>query len=310
MMVCTLYGAVTNTPGLGAANEALNSVFGQLNLPVPQIASAYACAYPLGVLGIIGATILVRYICRVKLEKEEAALEEQAGAKATQKPHHMHLEVTNNYLEGKTVLQVTPGAASYWDASGQNVQLVDFSELKTEGKYTIKVGGQALRQDLVVKENTFEDVYKAALKWFYYQRASMALEQQYAGQWARAAGHTNATAELHNSTGASGTIQSSKGWYDAGDYGRYTVNSGITTYTLLSLYEHFPEYFKTAKWNIPADGSLPDLLAEIKWNLDWMLTMQASDGGVYHKLTSLVFASDVMPAADNAQLYAIGKSTA
>ena len=106
MMVGTLYGAVTNTPGLGAANEALNSVFGQMNLPVPQIASAYACAYPLGVLGIIGATILVRYLCRVKLEREEAALEEQAGAKANQKPHHMHLEVTNNYLEGKTVLQV------------------------------------------------------------------------------------------------------------------------------------------------------------------------------------------------------------
>jgi putative transport protein len=106
MMVGTLYGAVTNTPGLGAANEALNSVFGQMNLPVPQIASAYACAYPLGVLGIIGATILVRYICRVKLEKEETALEEQSGAKATQKPHHMHLEVSNKYLEGKTVLQV------------------------------------------------------------------------------------------------------------------------------------------------------------------------------------------------------------
>jgi putative transport protein len=106
MMVGTLYGAVTNTPGLGAANEALNSVFGQMNLPVPQIASAYACAYPLGVLGIIGATILVRYLCRVKLEKEEAALEEMAGAKANQKPHHMHLEVTNKYLEGKTLLQV------------------------------------------------------------------------------------------------------------------------------------------------------------------------------------------------------------
>ena len=106
MMVGTLYGAVTHTPGLGAANEALNSVFGQKGLPVPQIASAYACAYPLGVLGIIGATILVRYICRVKLEKEEAALEEMAGAKANQKPHHMHLEVTNKYLEGKTLLQV------------------------------------------------------------------------------------------------------------------------------------------------------------------------------------------------------------
>ena len=217
-----------------------------------------------------------------------------------------NVEIVN--ASGQTVLTVTPGAASYWDASGQNVQLVDFSNLKAEGKYSIKVGGQVLRQDLVVKENTFADVYKAAIKWYYYQRASMALESSYAGQWSRAAGHTNSTVELHNSTGASGTIQSSKGWYDAGDYGRYIVNSGITTYTLLSLFEHFPEFFKTAKWNIPADGSLPDLLAEIKWNLDWMLTMQANDGSVYHKLTSLGFPGDVMPAQDNLKLYVIGKS--
>lgn len=103
MMVGTLYGAVTNTPGLGAANEALGSVYGE---QAPQIASAYACAYPLGVLGIIGAIILIRYICKVHLDKEEEALTAQEGAKATQKPHHMHLEVTNKYLEGKTLLQV------------------------------------------------------------------------------------------------------------------------------------------------------------------------------------------------------------
>lgn len=211
---------------------------------------------------------------------------------------------------GQVVLSVTPKAASYWDASGQNVQLVDFSKLAEPGKYSIKVNGNVLRSDLVVKSQTYEEIVKASIKWFYYQRASMALESTYAGKWARAAGHTNATVKLHNSTGASGTIQSSKGWYDAGDYGRYIVNSGITTYTLLSLYEHFPQYFKTLKWNIPAEGSLPDLLAEIKYNLDWMLTMQASDGGVYHKLTSLGFPGDVMPAQDNSELYVIGKSTA
>jgi len=103
MMVGTLYGAVTNTPGLGAANEALQSVFPN---GAPQIASAYACAYPLGVLGIIGATILIRYICKVQLEKEEESLNAAEGVKANQKPHKMHLEVTNTYLEGKTLLQV------------------------------------------------------------------------------------------------------------------------------------------------------------------------------------------------------------
>jgi len=103
MMVGTLYGAVTNTPGLGAANEALNTVFPN---GAPQIASAYACAYPLGVLGIIGATILIRYACNVKLEKEEERLKAMEETAANKKPYKMHLEVTNKYLEGKTLLQV------------------------------------------------------------------------------------------------------------------------------------------------------------------------------------------------------------
>lgn len=103
MMVGTLYGAVTNTPGLGAANEALTSLFGQ---GAPPIASAYACAYPLGVLGIIGGIVLVRYMTKVKLDREEAELEAQANANLNKKPHKMHLEVTNKYLEGKTLLQV------------------------------------------------------------------------------------------------------------------------------------------------------------------------------------------------------------
>ncbi len=103
MMVGTLYGAVTNTPGLGAANEALNTVFPN---GAPQIASAYACAYPLGVLGIIGATILIRYICKIKLEKEEEELNAIADTKTDKKPYKMHVEVTNQYLEGKTILQV------------------------------------------------------------------------------------------------------------------------------------------------------------------------------------------------------------
>ena len=211
---------------------------------------------------------------------------------------------------GEVVLKATPKAASVWAPSGQNVQLVDFSELKVPGTYSIVQGGQVLRSDLKIADKVFEDVEKAALKWYYYQRASMALEEQYAGQWKRDAGHTNPSAKMHSSTGASGTLNTSKGWYDAGDYGRYIVNSGITTYTLLSLFEHFPDYFKTLKWNIPAEGSLPDLLAEIKYNLDWMLTMQAEDGGVYHKVSTLQFPGDVMPAKDTEQLYVIGKGTA
>ena len=103
MLVGTLYGAVTNTPGLGAATEALSNVFTD---NIPQIASGYACAYPLGVLGIIGATILVRYICRIRLTKEEENLSELEEANTNTKPYRLKLKVTNQYLSGKTMLQV------------------------------------------------------------------------------------------------------------------------------------------------------------------------------------------------------------
>lgn len=104
MMVGTMYGAVTNTPGLGAANEALESVFAAGNRP--QIASGYACAYPLGVLGIICATIAIRYICRIRLDKEEEKLKHDSEDNAHVKPHMMHLKVTNSYLAGKTLKQI------------------------------------------------------------------------------------------------------------------------------------------------------------------------------------------------------------
>ena len=102
MMVGILCGAVTNTPGLGAANEALS----QLNYDGPQIAMGYACAYPLGVLGIIGSIILVRLICRINLKKEEEDLAQQEGADPHLTPHQMHLEVHNEALDGKTLFQV------------------------------------------------------------------------------------------------------------------------------------------------------------------------------------------------------------
>lgn len=102
MMVGVLCGAVTNTPGLGAANEALS----QIGYEGPQIAMGYACAYPLGVLGIIGSIILVRYLCRVNLKKEEQEIEQQEAANPHLTPMTMHLEVHNESLQGKTLFQV------------------------------------------------------------------------------------------------------------------------------------------------------------------------------------------------------------
>ena len=127
MMVGTLYGAVTNTPGLGAANEALESVWKATNGTIPQIASGYACAYPLGVLGIIGATIAVRFITRTKLADEEEELKEDEAENPHAKPHQMHLMVNNTYLAGRTVAQINEFL---------NRDVV-FSRLLHEGKYSI-----------------------------------------------------------------------------------------------------------------------------------------------------------------------------
>lgn len=101
MMVGILYGAVTNTPGLGAANEALN----QLHYTGPQIALGYACAYPLGVVGIIGSIIAIRYIFRVNMAKEEESLKIQSGD-SHHKPHMMSLEVRNESISGKTLIEI------------------------------------------------------------------------------------------------------------------------------------------------------------------------------------------------------------
>ena len=105
MMVGTLYGAVTNTPGLGAANEALASVFPNGDAPV--IASGYACAYPLGVVGIIGATIAIRFLTKTKLEEEEAALDTDEAENPHAKPHQMHLRVSNKYISGRTLSEIS-----------------------------------------------------------------------------------------------------------------------------------------------------------------------------------------------------------
>lgn len=104
MMVGTLYGAVTNTPGLGAANEALLSVFPN---GAPSIANGYACAYPLGVVGIIGATILIKYICKINTADEEEQLNEEDAANPHAKAHNMHLHVENAYITGRTLREVS-----------------------------------------------------------------------------------------------------------------------------------------------------------------------------------------------------------
>ena len=209
------------------------------------------------------------------------------------------------------------GAAATWDASGERVKLADFSSLKVPGEYQVRVEGVADSHAFSIKADIYDSLVAASVKAFYFNRNSAELLTEHAGKFARALGHPDTKVLIHpsaasNSRPAGTTISSPKGWYDAGDYNKYIVNSGISTYTLLAAYEHFPSLFNNQNLVIPESGNaLPDLLDEALWNLEWMLTMQdPQDGGVYHKLTNKNFDGTVMPHQATAERYVVQKTTA
>lgn len=198
---------------------------------------------------------------------------------------------------------------STWAPSGETVCLADFSPVKTNGTCSLYCGGKPVAGTFSISASPLQALGKAALKTFYYQRASTSLPASYAGTWARSAGHPDDNIQVHSSAG-SGVISAPKGWYDAGDYGKYIINSGISVYTLLALYEHFPQFMNKLDLTIPeSNNSIPDILDEVRWNLDWMLSMQTVDGGVYSKLTPLKFDAAIMPSESNLIRYVFMKTT-
>ena len=210
----------------------------------------------------------------------------------------------------------TLGDAATWAPAGDSVRLADFSSFTTPGEYRIRVAGIADSNRFHIEEDIYQALNNAAIKAFYFNRASTALLEAHAGIYARPAGHPDTNVQVHLSAASpqrpEGTvIQAPKGWYDAGDYNKYIVNSGISTYSLLAAYEHFPAYYQGQNLNIPeSDNTLPDLLDEILWNLEWMLDMQdPNDGGVYHKLTDKEFDGAVMPHETGTQRYVVQKGT-
>ena len=200
------------------------------------------------------------------------------------------------------VMRGTLGAAAAYAPAAETVRLADFSELAAPGRYQLRVAGLPDSAPFTVGADAYQALNAAAIKAYYLNRAGIALPEKHAGIFARKAGHPDTNVQIHESAASAarpaGTVISSpKGWYDAGDYNKYIVNSGITTYTLLAAYEDFPGFYKAQNLNIPESGNgIPDLLNEVLWNLDWMLTMQdPADGGVYHKLTDKSFDGMVMP---------------
>ncbi len=201
--------------------------------------------------------------------------------------------------------------------SGKDSYIADFSDLTKTGSFILAIPGVGKSVSFLVEKEVHSTLGLAAMKAFYFQRVSTALPTEYAGIWARAAGHPDDQVQIHPSAAGTGrptgtVVAAPKGWYDAGDYNKYIVNSGITMGTLFALYEDFPKYTTNLKLNIPASTQqLPDYLEEILWNLEWMFAMQdPQDGGVYHKLTTARFEGMVMPEHAINQRYLVAKSTA
>ncbi len=225
-----------------------------------------------------------------------------------------------NIIDTETDKVVYTGNVStpkYWKYSEETVALAYFSDFSTPGTYFIQHAEAGRSYPFKIKEYVHSNLTRDALRAYYYNRASIELEEQYAGKWARPAGHPDTSVRVHASAEtderpAETIISAPKGWYDAGDFNKYVVNSGISTYTLLAAYEHFPEFYDNVLLNIPETGNHPpDILNEAKWNLEWMLKMQDPyDGGVYHKLTTANFSGAVMPHQTTATRYVVMKSTA
>ena len=215
-----------------------------------------------------------------------------------------------------TVYRGKLGAVLHSGNSSLSTRIADFTAFNKPGNYIV-VAGNKTSYPFNIEKNVLRDVAVSSLKSYYYQRMSMPLEEKYAGKWARSEGHPDSVVYVHSSAASQqrpeGTIISSAGgWYDAGDYNKYIVNSGISVATLLSAYEDFSKYFDALKTDIPeSNDKIPDILNEALYNIRWMLTMQdPDDGGVYHKCTNANFDGMIMPDKATAKRYVVAKSTA
>jgi endoglucanase len=203
-------------------------------------------------------------------------------------------------LEGKLSARATDGN------SGDQVQVADFSSLRSSGTYYLEAPGVGRSWTFSIAPEVFSRTYYLAMRAFYGQRCGTAVDlgPEFPG-YTHEACHLEGS--FHPSSGKQGRRDNVGGWHDAGDYGRYVVNSGIATGTLLWAWEMFGPKLRDIKLNIPESGNgTPDILNEARWNLEWMLKMQDDDGGAWHKQTSEHFCDFVMPEDDRLPSEVIG----
>jgi endoglucanase len=195
----------------------------------------------------------------------------------------------------------TLGTSRYHADSGEDVRTADFTGLRGPGRYALRVEGLPDSPPFHIAAGLYNDSLRLVMLGFYGQRCGVPVSLEHDGiVYEKKGCHLNdgyldyyeadRTGEKKDGTG---------GWHDAGDYGKYVVNAAFATGIMLAAWEHYGDVLARLELPIPeADGPLPDYLAEVKFNLDWILKMQFPDGKVSHKLTRTNFSPMVMPSAD------------
>ena len=205
---------------------------------------------------------------------------------------------------GKAVYEGDVASASMNKSTGRNEARFDFSSVTAPGTYKI-VAGDKESFEFKIGADVYDEAFKASLRMFYLQRCGMELTSDLAGDYAHPACHT----EKATIFGTSEKIDVSGGWHDAGDYGRYVVSGAKAAADLMLAYKLYPQAFDDAL-NIPESGNgVPDVLDEVRYELDWLFKMQNSEGGVYHKVTCANFPGFVMPEEETEELIVTPVST-
>jgi endoglucanase len=186
----------------------------------------------------------------------------------------------------------------------EQLYTADFSACSVSGEYELDVPGVGRSAPFRIAPDIYRDPYSTAMLAMYLWRCGTAVSATYHGKtFAHDACHTN-DAWLDFVGGGHVQKDGTKGWHDAGDYNKYTVNAGLTVGTLLRAWEDFAPQIRQVRLQIPESGGpLPDFLAEVKWEMDWVLTMQADDGSVYHKVSTKRFGPFIMPEKETEERY-------
>ena len=196
----------------------------------------------------------------------------------------------------------------------QDVWIADFSEIVQPGKYYIEVPGVGKSYEFQISDKVYDFAYYTAMRGFYLWRCGCAVEGEHNGiKYSHEACHTDDAYQDYMGIDDTSRRDGTKGWHDAGDYGKYTVNAGITVGCLFMAWDHFGDKLKNVSLNLPDTApDYPDFLKELKWETDWLLTMQYPDGSgrVAHKLTRLNFSDFIMPEDDKEKRYYTGWGSA